>query len=226
MTILQNIYYLSWVVLAIIVGTWYYFRKKGYKQIIPGKLILYSIGTTFTLFIIFIIAGHFFGNPAESTETTASSKTEQVSSKASSSTKSSSSSKKSSSEDKDANTILTDMSKSQLKKFNASLLNSLNEDQKFANNGKHGYEYATYIDTLAYSSRGLVVKVNSDFMSLNDAQKTTVGTGAQKLAAAQLVIMGKDISTDSSPIQTNVHYGADRIGHSKYTNGSEFKWTK
>ncbi|AVK60564.1 hypothetical protein C5Z25_01715 [Lactobacillus sp. CBA3605] len=225
MTVLQQIYYLSLVIFAILAGTWLYGKKAGKWQFISGKIVLYSLATAIVLYLIFIVAGLFFGNPANKSNTETEQSSSVISSSSSSSKKESSSS--SSEKDETAGNILSNMDAKELKEYNDSLLKSLNEDQGYANDGKKGYEYATYIDTLAFDhNKGLIVKVNSEFTTLNDAQKTTVANGAQKLAAAQLVIIGKDISADSSPIQTNVHYGADRVGHSKYTNSSEFKWTK
>ena len=225
MTILQNIYYFALFILAILVGLCIYGHKKENSQFIQGKYVLYTAGVTLVLYIVFITAGHFFGNPAN-TKTNETTKTEQV---ASSSKKEASSGPKESSHSSkksdDANEILQAMDAKKLAKFNEELLSSLNEDQDFANNGQKGYSYATYIDTLAYDhNRGLIVKVNADFMNLSDPQKTTVGQGAQKLTTTQLVIDGMDIGSDSSAIMTNVHYGSERIGHSKSFSPSNFKW--
>ncbi|MDN7062856.1 hypothetical protein FIV11_14180 [Lactiplantibacillus plantarum] len=166
---------------------------------------------------------------SSSNESSSSSKKESTSKVAKSNSKKEASSKKESSssskKSNDANDILQSMDSKKLAKFNEDLSSSLSEDQGFANDGQKGYDYATYIDTLAYDhNRGLIVTVNDDFMGLNGAQKTTVGQGAQKLAATQLVIDGMDIGADSSAIMTNVHYGSERVGHSKSFSPSNFKW--
>lgn len=225
MTVLQHIHYLSLVVFAILAGAWFYGKKSGKWQFISGKIVLYSLAITIALYIIFIVAGLFFGNPANEPNTT----TEQSSSSVSPSSSSSSSKEQSSNSEEDgkASTILSKMSTTKLKEYNDDLLSSLNEDQGYANSGKKDYAYTTYIDTLAYDqNRGLIVEVNSDFTTLSDAQKAIVANGAQKLAVAQSVLSGSDELTDNSAPLTNIYYNGNKIGHAKFTNTSEFKWSK
>lgn len=185
-----------------------------------------TIGTVMLMSLALTACGSS-SSSSESASSSKKAKSEKVVSKSSSAK---SSSKKASSSEKasdDANQILQAMNTDTLKKFNTELASGLKEDQGFAQAGKDGYNYATYIDTIEYNhARGLIVTVNDDFMNLTEDQGTVVGQGAQKLTAGQLLLFGSEVGADSTAVRTNIHYNGNRIGYSKAFNTSEFKWVK
>ncbi|GAX02970.1 hypothetical protein IWT140_00568 [Secundilactobacillus pentosiphilus] len=116
------------------------------------------------------------------------------------------------------------LSDKQIKKFNASLIDGLNEDQRYLNNGDKGYEYSKYIDSLYYAKdRGLHVKVNDNFLNLNEAGRDKVAHQVQGMAATQLIIIGVDYKTDDT-ISANFYYSDTRLGGSSIWNAGTMKW--
>lgn len=125
---------------------------------------------------------------------------------------------------KSANKDQLGLTKAEVKKFNNSLLDGLNEDQSYASSGDDGYSFADYIDTLSYNSnRGLKISVTSDFINLSEADKTTVAGKAVGLAEAQLVIIGKNDNGDKT-IHSNVYQGETKLGSAKLSNSRQFNW--
>lgn len=116
------------------------------------------------------------------------------------------------------------LTKADVSKYNQSLLDGLNEDQKYADSGDKGYSYSKYIDTLSYdSNRGLKISVTSDFLNLSSSDKTTVAGKAVGLAEAQLTTMGKNNKGDKT-IHSNVYQGETKLGSAKLSNSRDFKW--
>ncbi|WP_258115611.1 hypothetical protein [Levilactobacillus yiduensis] len=212
MAIFSMLCSLSLIVLIILLFLWFRARRNKTESKITGKILGYAAG----FWILFLALTVIFPT-SDSNEASSSSE--------SSSSISSSSSSSSSSQSTTENDILAGYSAKELKSYNSGLIDSLNEDQGYANNGKKEYNASLYIDTLGYSSRGLIVKVTSEFASLDKDSKTVVGQYAQKLANAQVVLQGDNVSEESTPT-TQIYYGAKKIGHSKLTNGTEFKWEK
>lgn len=200
---------LSFMVFLVLLYLWYSRRGRQTASIIPGKYVLYSLGLVVVLLVV--------SSTLPGGNTDNSSKTAESSSVSSSSKKSS----KSTTE----NDILAGYSAKELKAYNSGLIDSLGEDQGYANDGKDKYNASLYVDTLSYSNRGLVVKVTSEFAGLDKDSKTSVGQYAQKLANAQVVIQGGDVTEESTPT-TQIYYGSKKIGHSKLSNGNEFKWER
>lgn len=200
---------LSFMVFLVLLYLWYSRRGRQTASIISGKYVLYSLGVVVALLVVSSVM------PRGNTDN--SSKTAESSSISSSNTKSS----KSTTE----NDILASYSAKELKSYNSGLIDSLDEDQGYANDGKDKYSASLYIDTLSYSNRGLVVKVTSEFSGLDKDSKTAVGQYAQKLANTQVVLQGGEVKEESTPT-TQIYYGSKKIGHSKLTDGTEFKWEK
>ena len=118
------------------------------------------------------------------------------------------------------------LSKSDVKEFNDSLIDGLDEDQSYANSGDEGYSFANYIDTLSYdSNRGLKISVTSNFLNLSEDDKNTVAGKAVGLAEAQLAIIGKNNDGDKK-IHSNVYQGDTKLGSAKFSNTREFNWKK
>lgn len=118
------------------------------------------------------------------------------------------------------------LSSEKLASYNKGLADSLIEDQKFAKGGNKNYSWSTYIDSVSYSSRGLIANVNPNFVNLNNTDKTKIGKSLQGLAGAQIVMMNIELAPDAPSVYTNIHYNGRRIGHSKILNPSSFKWSK
>lgn len=209
MQIINSLTGISAVVFGLLLYLWVNARRNQKKSRVTGKALGYSLAIVVVLFAISVV---FPSSNNSSNETESSSST-------------ASSSSKSSSESKTENDILASYSAKKLKKYNSALIDSLDEDQSYANDGKEKYNASLYIDTLSYNSRGLVVKVTSEFSSLVKDKKTAVAQYAQKLANTQVVLQGGEVSEESTPT-TQVYYGNKKIGHSKMTNGIEFKWDK
>jgi len=116
------------------------------------------------------------------------------------------------------------LTKSEVAKFNDSLLDGLNEDQSYADSGDDGYSFAKYIDTISYdSNRGLKISVTSDFNGLSETDKNTVAGKAVGLAEAQLVIIGKNDNGDKT-IHSNVYLGKTKLGSAKLSSPRKFNW--
>ncbi|MBQ0836556.1 hypothetical protein KBP51_08865 [Lactiplantibacillus pentosus] len=230
MSVIRNTYYFFLITLVIMIIIWARRRRHTTGWQLPGKWLKYWGIATIVLWLTTGVGGLIFKEPSEQ-KSSASDQSEKVATSSTTSQKTAASqsavpsSAKASSKSDDANDLLQAMDSTKLATFNQGLRDSLAEDQQFAQQGKDGYEYATYIDNINYSQQtGLMVTVVDDFANLTDDSKTVVGQGAQKSAAAQLVMMGEDLGADSTAIRTNIHYNGRQIGHSKAFNTSEFKW--
>jgi len=175
-----------------------------------------TIGTAVLVTLTLAACGNSASSKAESSSSASASRASESSRIVAS--------KKESESDKKAHP-LDHLSTRKLAEYNKGLAASLIEDQGFANNGKNEYAWSTYVDSVSYSSRGLIGNVNSDFIELDDSGKTKVGQGLQGLAGSQIVIMDIDLAADAPAIYTNIHYNGDRIGHSKSWHPSEFTWS-
>lgn len=211
MQITSTITSLAALVFVGVIAIWLYARAKKIQLPFSGKTVLITAVASFLVMIVF---GGMSGGSTSSSSTASDSDN--------SSAKSSSSAKSESSTEAD---ILQSLSKSELKEYNSGLIDSLGEDQDYSKNGKSSYDWSTYVDTMVYDNRGLVVKVTSDFPALSDKDKSFVVKHAQGLANAQVAILGKEVDKDASP-HTSIYLGAERLGHSKAWNTSEFKWSK
>ncbi|WP_203640036.1 hypothetical protein [Levilactobacillus wangkuiensis] len=199
---------LSFMIFLGLLILWYTGRRRQNPSKITGRHVLYSLAL---VVVLISISSAIPSSTSESNSSEAESSS--VNSTASSSAK------------ETENDILAGYSAKELKSYNSGLIDSLNEDQDYANKGKTKYNASLYIDTLGYDSRGLIVKVTSEFSSLDKDSKTAVGQYAQNLANAQVVIQGDSVDEESTPT-TQIYYGSKKIGHSKLTNGIEFKWNK
>lgn len=214
MQITDTITSLAALIFVGIIATWLYTRIKNIQLPFSRKTIL---TTAIVSFLIMITFGSMSGNNTSNNSTTSNSSSSSVtSSKSSSPTESEKATEAS---------VLQSLSKSELKAYNSGLIDSLGEDQNYSKNGKSSYDWSTYVDTMVYDNRGLVIKVTPDFLTLNDKDKTFVAKHAQGLANAQVVILGKEVDKDTSP-HTSFYLGTKRLGHSKAWNTSEFKWSK
>ncbi|WP_261811066.1 hypothetical protein [Levilactobacillus humaensis] len=197
---------LSFIVFMVLGGIWYNARKHKTPSKVPGKYVLYSLGVLVVIFFI-------------------STSLSKPSNNSSSSTAESSSTKKASNNTQDENDALQKLSGKELRKYNSSLIDSLNEEQQWANDGKNKYNESLYIDNLKYdSSRGLLVYVSDEFTTLKNTDRSAVSRHAQQLANAQVVILGKEVNEDSMPV-TSIYHGSEKIGRSKALSGNlKFKW--
>ena len=128
--------------------------------------------------------------------------------------------KKKKSPDKDQ----LNLTRSDVKKYNQSLIDGLNEDKSYASSGDDRYDYANYIDTLSYdSNRGLRISITPDFVNLNENEKNTIAGNAVGAAEAQLIIIGKN-KDGTDKIHSNVYQGDTKLGSAKFSNNREFNW--
>lgn len=157
--------------------------------------------------------------------------------KAASSSSAQSSSKAKSSSAKESSTK-TSSSKKKADSINTKLMESLTEDQGFANgtldengnptqNGTKNpqYNWATHVQKILWKDNGIEVYIY-DADNLTESQLTTVAQSAQSAATSVLYDNGKiDDSKVSEGAFTTVYSGNKAIGHSKVFSPKEFKWT-
>lgn len=142
------------------------------------------------------------------------------------SSKSSASSEKATNSSKKVTNVKDNLglSPKQVKEYNASLADGLSEDQGYARKGDDGYKPSLFIDSISYdSSRGLHVKIQPQFLELSNSDKDEVASYSQGMASTQLIIIGVDDKTDQK-VPTNFYDGASRIGGSKFTSATSYKW--
>jgi hypothetical protein len=201
------------------------YHKKKYV-----RMVLWSI-----LALGFVSAGIQGPTPADkkaasSSSTQSSSKTKSSSAKESS-TKTSSSKKESSTK--------TSSSKKKSDSINDKLMESLTEDQGWANgtldkdgnpvqNGEKfpQFNWATHVQKILWKDNGIEVYIY-DADNLTESQLTTVAQSAQSEATAILLTEEKISDNESTQgVHTTVYSGNQVIGHSKVFSPKEFKWTK
>ena len=222
------------------------YHKKKYI-----RMVLWSI-----LALCFLSAG--IQGPTAADKKAASSSNAQSSSKAKSSSKKESSAKTSSSKkessaktssskkessaktssSKKESSAKTSSSKKKADSINTKLMESLTEDQGFANgtldengnptqNGTKNpqYNWATHVQKILWKDNGIEVYIY-DADNLTESQLTTVAQSAQSAATATLLTEGKISDKESiQGIHTTVYSGNNVIGHSKVFSPKEFKWT-
>lgn len=194
------------------------YHKKKYV-----RMILWSV-----LALGLVSAGNQGPTPAD--KKAASSSSAQSSSKKESSAKTSNSKKESSTK--------ASSSKKKADSINTKLMESLTEDQGFANgtldengnptqNGTKNpqYNWATHVERLLWRDDNIEVYI-ADADQLSNAQLTTIAQSAQSAATSVLYDNGKiDDSKVSDGVFTTVYSGNKAIGHSKVFSPKEFKWT-
>lgn len=194
------------------------YHKKKYV-----RMVLWSI-----LALGLVSAGIQGPTPAD--KKAASSSSAQSSSKKESSAKTSNSKKESSTK--------ASSSKKKADSINTKLMESLTEDQGFANgtldengnptqNGTKNpqYNWATHVQKILWKDNGIEVYIY-DADNLTESQLTTVAQSAQSAATSVLYDNGKiDDSKVSDGVFTTVYSGNKAIGHSKAFSPKEFKWT-
>lgn len=194
------------------------YHKKKYV-----RMVLWSI------FALGLVSAGIQG-PTPADKKAASSSSAQSSSKKESSAKTSSNKKESSTK--------TSSSKKKADSINTKLMESLTEDQGFANgtldengnptqNGTKNpqYNWATHVQKILWKDNGIEVYIY-DADNLTESQLTTVAQSAQSAATSVLYDNGKiDDSKVSDGVFTTVYSGNKAIGHSKVFSPKEFKWT-
>lgn len=125
-----------------------------------------------------------------------------------------------------AGQLLRTMTATERQKYNHALATSLNENHDFAAAGDQGYDYAVYLEKLAYQQGRLVVNVTGDFTHLSQKQKQRVARSAQNMAATELTMLGKTLATGSYQLKTTVQYAGETIGQSQAPHTSQFSWNK
>lgn len=194
------------------------YHKKKYV-----RMVLWSV-----LALGLVSAGVQGPTPAD--KKAASSSSAQSSSKKESSAKTSNSKKESSTK--------ASNSKKKADSINTKLMESLTEDQGFANgtldengnptqNGTKNpqYNWATHVQKILWKDNGIEVYIY-DADNLTESQLTTVAQSAQSAATSVLYDNGKiDDSKVSDGVFTTVYSGNKAIGHSKAFSPKEFKWT-
>lgn len=195
------------------------YHKKKYV-----RMILWSV-----LALGLVSAGIQGPTPAD--KKAASSSSAQSSSKKENSAKTSNSKKESSTK--------ASSSKKKADSINTKLMESLTEDQGFANgtldengnptqNGTKNpqYNWATHVQKILWKDNGIEVYIY-DADNLTESQLTTVAQSAQSAATATLLTEEKISDNESTQgVHTTVYSGNEVIGHSKVFSPKEFKWTK
>lgn len=220
MEILNTIQTIALLIFLLLIIWWVYAKRNKKNMPISGKNLLIALGVSL---LVSMASGTAYNSPSHSS-TNAKNDITSTNKVASSSTESSSSSS-SKPEETTENDVLQSLSTKELKKYNDGLIDSLNEDQSYSEKGNSKYNWSTYVDTMVYDNRGLIVKVTSDFTSLTDKNKSIVAQNSQGLANTQVILLDKDVQADSAPY-TSIYMGEKRIGHSHSWNASKFKWDK
>ncbi len=206
------------------------YHKKKYV-----RMVLWSI------FALGLVSAGIQG-PTPADKKAASSSSTQSSSKTKSSSKKESSAKTSSSKKESSAKTSSASSSSSKKKsdsINDKLMESLTEDQEWANgtldkDGNHvqngekfpQYNWATHVERLLWRDDNIEVYI-ADADQLSNAQLTTIAQSAQSAATSVLYDNGKiDDSKVSEGVFTTVYSGNKAIGRSKVFSPKEFKWTK
>ncbi|MFR0583003.1 hypothetical protein ACLUX0_01650 [Limosilactobacillus mucosae] len=201
------------------------YHKKKYV-----RMVLWSI------FALGLVSAGIQG-PTPADKKAASSSSAQSSSKAKSSSKKESSAKTSS--NKKESSTKASSSKKKTDSINTKLMESLTEDQGFANgtldengnptqNGTKNpqYNWATHVQKILWKDNGIEVYIY-DAENLTESQLTTVAQSAQSAATATLLTEEKISDKESiQGIHTTVYSGNNVIGHSKVFSPKEFKWAK
>ncbi|MCY9807082.1 hypothetical protein OXT66_05895 [Lentilactobacillus senioris] len=133
--------------------------------------------------------------------------------------------KKLDSEGKTVIELFDDMNDQEISKYNAGLAKELSSDQQDAETVE-AYAWSAFVDTTEYvKNRGFQVDVTSEFLTLNEKERKSVINSAQNFGTSEFLFMDKNLSEDPGFTNTNIYYNGNRIGHSKLTDESDFKWT-
>lgn len=133
--------------------------------------------------------------------------------------------KKSDSEGKTVIELFDDMNDQEISKYNAGLAKELASDQQDAETVE-AYAWSAFVDTTEYvKNRGFQVDVTSEFLTLNEKERKSVINSAQNFGTSEFLFMDKNLSENPGFTNTNIYYDGNRIGHSKLTDESDFKWT-
>ncbi|WP_125712552.1 hypothetical protein [Companilactobacillus kedongensis] len=191
------------IISGVIVMMWFNARKQERNSFIGNKVAGISLLICIISFILLMTSTF---SPGENTSSKDNVKVENK--------------KKKKSPDKDQ----LNLTRSDVKKYNQSLIDGLNEDKSYASSGDDRYDYANYIDTLSYdSNRGLRISITPDFVNLNENEKNTIAGNAVGAAEAQLIIIGKN-KDGTDKIHSNVYQGDTKLGSAKFSNNREFNW--
>lgn len=88
------------------------------------------------------------------------------------------------------------------------------------------YNYSLLASSVKFEKDGiLVIQVEDQFLELNEEDRQTVGNSFQGMGKAALLMKGIE-GVEDKHIFASFRQGIIRIGHSKMTNTSEFKWKK
>ncbi|MFD1471220.1 hypothetical protein [Companilactobacillus mishanensis] len=122
-------------------------------------------------------------------------------------------------------------SKAQIKKINDEIASSLKDDQNHLT-GKSdvdpGYKFSDKVESIKYlGNKKIIVQVNKEFLSLDNAQKKSVIDSAQECGVGGIMIAAGPISNDNlkKGLYSTVKFGKTDVGHSKKSNFKEYKWS-
>ena len=225
MEILNTIQTIAILIFLLLIIWWIYTKRSKKSMPISGKALLITLGISLLVSMASGVAYNSLSHSSTNAKNDIASTDKTTTSSSTESSSSSAPSSSAKSEETTENDVLQSLTTKELKKYNSGLIDSLSEDQDFSENGNTKYDWATYVDTIVYGDRGLIVKVASDFTSLTDKNKSIVAQNSQGLANTQVILLGKDVRADSAPY-TSIYMGEKRIGHSHSWNASKFKWDK
>ena len=117
----------------------------------------------------------------------------------------------------------------QIKAINKQLVLDLEDDQNSAINGDSNYNWAPYILKIQINKNKTAnVYVDGDFMDLSESDRQIVGQGANGLIGRSIVTAGIDYTPEEGRegVYLSFYNGPQAIGHSRFTDHSNFKWYK
>lgn len=208
--------------LIIIVGHWIMVHVFDHEPIFSKRGLKYG-GIVY--FIVVMLVGGWIddlGKPKTSASTT--NKSEQVAKPKKTAAKAKSESKKAK-EQLDARDTLVKMTAAEIFDFNLKLEANLKESHDFANAGSDAYTPYTYLTSLEYDQkRGLQVNVRPELLQLSKTQRTSIINLAQNITVSELFILGYDLPTAGNNLYTTIYLDGERVGISRFTNMSKYKW--
>ncbi|MGN1272348.1 MAG: hypothetical protein ACI4T3_04365 [Lactobacillus sp.] len=198
--------------------SWFKSRKSKNKEMFKK-----SLAVTVALLVVGAVLVNIFV-PSKENSTSNRSTTNKVAKKVKkNSNQSKQSSSSSSKEDNPSDTYTA----KQVKKINKQLILDLKDDQDSATSGDKNYDWSQYVLKIKVNrDKNASVYVDGSFMDLSEGSRKIVGEKTIGLIGRSIVTAGVDMSLEEGRqgVYLNFYNGPQAIGHSKYSDHTEFKW--
>lgn len=213
-------------VIGLVITVYFAFKGRKQKERYKSKLTKSAIFTG-SAFLLFMFSTQFL---PETVTTDEKEEAKQSSVKTKPKAKSSNnSSEEEISESTENGTDDDNYTSTQIKAINKQLVLDLEDDQNSAINGDSNYNWAPYILKIQINKNKTAnVYVDGDFMDLSESDRQIVGQGANGLIGRSIVTAGIDYTPEEGRegVYLSFYNGPQAIGHSRFTDHSNFKWYK